>query len=116
MSWLLFVFALEAGIVPTISHGGEVLQWHPLVGYTQLECKAQMLNGHLFIGGTVKTYITWSDPYFSPRFVVYDLGIGMRFGLFEAGYRHRCSHDVVPLSPLIEGGYDELYLRVEVER
>lgn len=128
MNWLIFLFAFEFGVSPQVG----ILAYNETISadsleygvyYTQLEAEAELWE-HLFISGSIRTYILPSGTVnFSPREVVYDFSIGMRWQPFEFGWRHRCFHPIMPYLPTldidvrgIEGGYDEIYLRVEVKR
>lgn len=115
MKLLVLLFAIEAGIVPRFTYPGVGAELWQL-GYVQLETEGQLLNNHLFIGGSVKTFITPTDHLtFSPRFAEYDFSAGIRFGLFEAGLRHRCTHNIEASMPILIG-YDEIYLRISNEK
>lgn len=129
MTWLALLFAFEVGMTPQVG----MLAYNETISadaieygiyYTQLEAEMQFWQ-LLFIGGAVRTYIVPgnSDYTFSPRYSSYDFTAGLRYKMLELGWRHRCFHPMMPYMPIldvdvrgIEGWYDELYLRVEVER
>ena len=128
MTWLALFFAFEMGVVPQVGiiaypepFEHDVIEWGVL--YTQLEMEA-LLFGHVFLGGSVRTYVLPTEGIdFSPRSSVYDFHAGLRWRMLEAGWRHRCFHPMMPYLPVldvelhgVEGGYDELYVRIEVER
>jgi hypothetical protein len=126
MNWLALFFALELGIIPQgylQTYYNETLSNYELSGngYIMLETEAQLL-GFVFIGGNVKTYINkyTANTSFSPVNAEYAVKVGMRFDFIELGFRHYCTHPVVPwlyhrnVSPQWEGAYDEIYLRLEV--
>ncbi len=126
MNWLVFMFALEFGLVPQAG----VLMYEPeevlfMEGalYTELEAEVLLFNV-LFAGGGVRTYIMPSDKNytFSPNTTVYDFGAGLRLkkDTLEIGWRHRCFHPTIPYLPIfgqeikgMEGSYDEIYFRIE---
>ena len=128
MTWLTLFFALEIGVTPQV---GLVSYTEPIeydnldwgVFYTELDAEVQLFR-YLFAGGTMRTYMVPSEGInFSPRYNVYDLRAELRWQVLEAGWRHRCFHPMITYQPLldveiqgIEGGYDEVYLRVEVKR
>ena len=123
MTWLVFLFAFEAGIAPNIEAINynqpmecDIIEWG--VFYTDLSCEV-VLWDTLFAGGGVRTYVVPSHGiHFSPRNSVFDFTAGLQWRMLEVGWRHRCFHPMMPYSPIlevhgIEGGYDELYFRIE---
>lgn len=126
MDWLVFLFALELGWSPQLG----VLQYEPYqavyaedIMYTELQAELEFF-GFLFAGGGVKTYITPSGKFnFAPNTTIYDFKAGLRLSIFEVGWRHRCFHPTFPYQPIfnqeltgLEGGYDEVYLRISNHR
>lgn len=128
MSWLALFFALEVGFLP-MGFIGTYFKETPIgvdlqgSGYVDIDLEFALFQ-YAFIGGGVKTYIyRYSNSrYFSPATVEYDFRAGLRFEPLELGFRHYCAHPVVPwvyfreISPQWEGGYEELYLRLEVSK
>ena len=128
MTWLTLFFALEIGITPQISlvsYSPEV-EWDMLrwgVFYTELDAEIQLFR-YIFAGGMMRTYMVPAEGInFSPRYNIYDFRAGLRWQMLEVGWRHRCFHPMIAYQPLlnveiqgIEGAYDEIYFRVEVER
>ena len=128
MTWLAFWAALELGFLPS----GTMLMYEPSVayrdlagqGYVQFEAEVLLLE-HVFAGGSVKTFLfdQARELSFAPTQVLYEFRAGIRIPPLEAGWRHYCTHPVMPYMPvdpggpvLWEGSYDELYLRFETRR
>lgn len=96
--------------------------------YTELDAEV-LLFEHIFIGGAVTTRSRtarekYGIPYnFSPFTDEYLFKAGIRFGNVEIGFRHLCTHPVIPYinsvrqvnrTPITyEGAYEEIYLRFE---
>lgn len=125
MTWLAFVFALEAGWLP---HGGFVAYEAPEVimvngsFYTVLQAEAVAWD-YLYLAGGMKAMM-WSQKgewTFWPHTMLYNFGAGLRLGPIEVGWRHFCVHPVMPYSIIFdphlkaEGAWDEIFLRVEVK-
>lgn len=126
MSWLAFWAALELGFLPngTMLMYQPSLKYNDLAGqfYTQLDAEAVVFD-RLFVGGAVKTFVfdIEREVSFTPTQSWYSFRAGLRFPPLEAGWRHYCTHPVMPYMPLDPGGpvlwegsYDELYVRLEV--
>ncbi len=127
MSWIALFFALEVGLLPNgfidtyVDEGRTLLIQNS--EYLSLETELTFFN-FLFVGGAVKTYMYRYSGVkdFFPSTVEYDLGLGVRFKSVELGFRHYCTHPIVPwlyrreVSPQWEGSYEELYIRVEVRK
>lgn len=126
MTWLTLFFALELGIIPQgyiNTYYNETLAEMELngTGYVDLETEILLFN-MLFVGGAVKTYIYsyQGSTSFSPVTAEYAFNVGFRFNPVEIGFRHYCTHPVVPwlyhrkISPQWEGAYEEIYLRFEL--
>jgi hypothetical protein len=78
--------------------------------------------GFLFVGGEVKTlmYKTLAGYDFSPERMLYGFNAGVKWGAVELGFRHFCTHPISPYTSypgpaLYEGGYEEVYLRLETK-
>jgi len=84
----------------------------------------------LFINGGINCFFHKKKKKldFFPDCDMYRIAAGIRYEFMEIGYEHFCYHPVFPFSsgrdwndePLInttilEGGYDKLYLKIEVE-
>jgi hypothetical protein len=123
MNWLALVFALEIGILP---NNGWIMYdpFEELLPapefYQQLETRA-VLWDHLFIGGQIRIYdwLTKGELNFWPSHASFLWEGGLSFGMLELGWRHFCTHPIlpyleyIPRGNRIEGGYDEVYLRLE---
>jgi len=121
MNWLLFIFALEAGIIPTdifviyqVSHE----EIHDQSIYIQFEAEIELFK-ILFVGGSIRTY-AWKEIEnisFWPWRDGYLFNAGLRYKILELGFRHYCTHPIIPYQYPAqmnwEGAYEEIYLRVE---
>lgn len=123
MTWLIFIMALEAGIVPEsgwVMREQSYVHPDPLV-YTQFEFEAEAWET-LFVGGSIKT-VAQKAEYgwtFAPNYDRYVFTAGVRAGQLELGWRHMCMHPVFayigqrPRETVdLEGAYDEFYIRIE---
>jgi hypothetical protein len=126
MNWLALAFALELGWLPK----GDFLMHDPsasitLAGtfYVDMEVRATAF-GFLFVGGEVKTFVwKYADGgyYFTPERMLYQFNAGISRGPVEVGFRHFCIHPVQAFllswdgPARWEGGYEEVYLRLEVK-
>jgi len=121
MDWIVFLFALELGIVPT---SGFVMYDTPSetvfeqAGYVQLETRIELFK-YLFLGGSIRTYV-WKDREgvsFWPWRDGYMFNAGLRYKQMELGFRHYCTHPVIPYRYPAkmnwEGAYEEVYFRIE---
>jgi hypothetical protein len=80
---------------------------------TTMGVEAQLVNNHLFLGGTVETWeASLNDGFFSPWESLYVFNAGFRWGGLEIGYRHECDHPTFSSSSL--PGFcvvsDEIYI------
>jgi hypothetical protein len=80
---------------------------------TTLGVEAQLIDNHIFLGGTVETWETsLNDGYFSPWESLYVFNAGIRWGGLEIGYKHECDHPTFSSSSL--PGFcvvsDEIYI------
>jgi hypothetical protein len=124
MSWLVFVFVLEAGLLP---HYGFVM-YEPdpaaviqdLSFYTQLEASVEAYG--FYIGGGMRCYFwkTRDDYDFSPFQMTFRFDAGWRNEWLNVGFRHYCLHPVMPWMPFVgapqqnwEGAYEELFIRID---
>ena len=92
--------------------------------YTELEVEVEIAD-MLFAGGSVKTRMWDSDGSwtFYPFNDEYIFNAGLRFDPVEVGFRHLCTHPVIPYisatAPDVinyEGSYDEFYIRFEIRK
>ena len=125
MTWLAFIFALEAGWLPS---GGFALYEAPAVvdvtGSFYVDMQAEGIAWkHLYLQGGMKAMM-WSQPddwTFWPHTMLYNIGAGLRWGPLDLGWRHYCVHPVTPYAILYdpqlraEGSWDEVFLRVQVK-
>lgn len=137
MTWLALAFALEIGFVPrggvmAFEREPQVFEYAgsyyypisvesvrlPLMFYTDLNIEL-ILFGWMFAGGGIKVPIAWDKETwtFNPRATYYDFRAGVRFGMFELFWRHRCNHPqwtyAYAYLPSVwqEGAYDEIAIR-----
>jgi hypothetical protein len=129
MNWLILVAALELGVAPVdqmIMYGppDDIFSASPII-YTQLEARVMMFDV-LFVGGSVQTQTWWDgEGSFWPFRAAYLFEAGLRHKWLEIGFRHYCTHPVMPLQPLWvdpptqetrwEGGYEQIYIRLETK-
>ena len=123
MQWLVFIFALEAGFVPTnnwVMHETDYYMQEQNQYYVEFAIEAELFE-YAFVGGTVKTRMYDGAKYFSPFTDEYMFNAGLRFDMLELGFRHFCTHPVIPYIQSngadinYEGGYEEIYFRIEVK-
>lgn len=137
MTWVVFCFALELGIIPNgifllydrqpIEYINEspyqlttvdVLDFSYSI-YTDFQFEAIILD-YIFIGGGVRVVMLPTNNYtFDPHASYYNFVFGGRIGPLEVFWRHYCIHpqmvymyDYVPLDGW-EGAYDEIGLKIE---
>jgi hypothetical protein len=128
MTWLALFFALELGYLPggvVETYYFEKPEWMELQGsfFTEFEAEAELF-GVGFIGGELKTYMNKYavNKSFKPLAAEYAFYAGLRWSALELGFRHYCTHPVVPwmyyqdVTPQWESWYEEIYLRLEVEK
>ena len=122
MTWLAFAFALELGVQPF----GTLRAYEPLVPaanewtfYQKAEARVYLWD-LLFAEGQVEIY-DWRDRDLSfwPDRAGFEVGAGLRWKILEIGFRHYCTHPIIPRFSIPasnwrwEGGYEEIYLRLE---
>jgi hypothetical protein len=119
---------LEGGMIPISSwyFYEEPVPKHvtfPVPIYTELSAEAIFCE-HLFVGGSARTDMFTKEDGFSPHWLLWEFWAGIRFSVIEVGFRHSCSHPFQgyiwtpanrDFQPLLEGAYEEVYLRVTVE-
>ena len=126
MNWLVLLFAFEVGMVPNNGWVMQEFDYHLQEQnqyYTEFEFEAEAWDT-LFVGGKIKTRMydspdSWTYKPFTDE---YTFNAGLRFDFLEIGFRHLCTHPVIPYIRSsgakinYEGAYDELYFRIEVKR
>lgn len=121
MSWLALAFALELGVLPMngwVMYDPPALVFEAPEFYQQLEARA-ILWDHLFAGGKVRIY-DWmrEDGGFWPSQGAFTFEAGLSFRGLELGFRHYCTHPILPYLEYVpagvkwEGAYQEIYLRL----
>jgi len=119
---LTFAFFLELGYLP--SNSLTVYNPPARVDYEHTfyaDLGYELSYADLFyIGGGFKVY-SWPislGSYF-PFFIDCRFNCGIRFSIFDIGYRHQCSHPVIPYFSLdqansihLDASYDELFIRI----
>jgi len=127
MSWLVVLFALEFGAVT--QNGWWLYEDdHAVIApgpsyYTELDSELWAYDT-LFVRSRLRTEIDFKRiNSWSPYWVTYDLSLGVRFDLVEIGFRHLCTHPIQPYatvvgvrSPVLEGAFEEVYLRIGARR
>ncbi len=120
MNWIIFFFALEIGWLPIDSlkmYEQPMSYQSNQSGYIQFESEVELFK-HLFVGGSIRTYISKNkNSYdFWPTRDGYMFYTGLRYDILEIGFRHYCTHPVVPwdyqFNPIWEGAYEEIYFRI----
>jgi len=124
MNWLMFLFALELGWLPSGSfvmyeRGPESVYMGGSF-FTDLEAGFLLFN-HFYIGGGIKTIMFRSAKglIFDPQAVDYKFEYGLRFGIVDIFFRHHCIHPIMTYmywynAELIwEGWYNEIGIRIE---
>lgn len=123
MTWLVLAAALEVGWMPMcdfLMHDPPAYVVTTDAFYVDMEARATAW-GFLFVGGEVKTFMWKSTPGydFSPERMLYQFNAGLTWGPLELGFRHYCTHPIMPYlwswpgQAKWEGAYEELYLRVD---
>ena len=137
MNWLVFLFALEVGIIPQgnfvmYDRQPEVFYYeghyyYPVsVEANQLACSFYadlavefQIVEIFYVGGSVRIPMDWAGGSFSPHATYYDFQAGARFGPVDVFWHHACRHpqmtymyDYTTLKGW-EGAYDELGIKVE---
>jgi hypothetical protein len=125
MNTLLFIFALEAGVLPNY----EFVIYQPDLDYveadysfyTSLEITAELYG--FYLGGAMKCYM-WRNTgrlNFHPYQMTYRFDAGWRNDWLTLGFRHYCIHPVIPLAGVMlpeqnwEEAFEELFIRVDLK-
>ena len=121
---IILMFFLELGYLPTIT----------ATEYDHVKYYADTRHGYyvelgidaewrgLFIGGSaiIDMFKKKEGIQFWPISLCSEFGLGYRRGIFEAGYRHMCTHPVVPYFGMDRPGIlrdqasNQLYVRITV--
>ena len=120
MSWLVFIFALEAGLIPSdhfVMYEIPTEYVYSQSFYLQMDVEAELFD-LFFIGGSIRSYV-WKSregPSFWPFRDGYLFKVGLRKKPFELGFRHYCTHPVIPSQYPAqmnwEGAHEEIYFRI----
>jgi hypothetical protein len=120
---LLFFYSLEIGYMPS---GTFVMYEMPWEGhyatydfYTDFEAIVQMHG--FYAGGGVRTDIWKWDKidHFWPHSATYRFLVGFQWSNIDIGWRHFCTHPVIPQlpiwnqSPIWESMYNEIFIKIE---
>lgn len=121
MNWLVFVFALECGMLPNTSF----IMYQPnpeyvmneIGFYTDLSASVEVKG--FYIGGGMHNYFwkTIKGISFWPYQMTFLFNAGWRNDYVDVGFRHYCMHPVIPYAGLVkpqqnwEGGYQELFIK-----
>lgn len=128
MTWLVFIFALEAGFQSTSElmftapgwDGGSLQAGYQLESpYVQLEAAGELFD-FLRVGGSAQVYfadtVSWQYAPYDARFVFF---IRASLAGFTIGFSHLCIHplqaDGRPEVGFLLGGGNRIYLRYEAE-
>ena len=126
MNWIILSFIIEIGFMPmgdAILYDSEYNQIYYLQNlqfYTDFNTRLLLFN-HVFIDGQLRTsmYKSRNSPItFGPVKSSYLVGLGLSFGILELGFRHYCTHPIVPMLlindgiSIWEGVYQEIYIRI----
>ncbi len=123
MSWLVFVFALECGLLPNTGFNMYQPDLESVSGavgfYTALSASVEYFG--FYVGGGMRNYF-WKDRgkiSYWPYQMTFLFDAGWRNDFLDIGFRHYCMHPVVPFLAIIgtppqnwECSYDELFVRV----
>jgi len=121
MNWLFFIFALEAGFFPNASfvmYEMPVEEVFDLGMYVQIEAEVLFFD-LFFVGGSIRTYVWKKEEGISfwPWRDGFMFNAGLRYKILELGFRHYCTHPVIPYQYPAqmnwEGAYEEIYFRIE---
>jgi hypothetical protein len=115
MTWLVLAYFLSFGTLNYVA-GPDTTPWvqSPANSYqTTLGVEAQMINNHLFAGGTVGTWESSDGNLFAPWESLYTFNAGFRYAGFELGYMHECDHVTLSVGDPMLGlpsNKDEFYV------
>ena len=109
MTWLVFLYFLECGMVPYENPPLETPQ--QMSYYTAFDAEI-LIAKYVFFGGSTRCLFT-SVPHvwrFRPEVMEYSFRAGIIVEPLEIGWRHQCNHRRIYLNSM--GGYSEFYIRI----
>jgi hypothetical protein len=124
MTWLALAFWLELGFTPFDQFNMYIPTDSFLVieqqYYAEFNVEVTAWNS-LFVGGDVRIYAWRNEDHFigfNPNRGAFLIFAGLRLNPFEIGFRHYCTHPIIPFIPrepagiIWEGSYEEVYIRI----
>lgn len=126
MNWLILLYFIELGYSPfyqslnILPSDYEFIR-NENVYYIHFDVEVVLFD-HIFIGGSIKTFIQpdATGYEFFPIENDYLFKAGLRFKNIEAGFRYQCNHPGdsagVQSQGKSYGGFEELYIRLEVKK
>ena len=125
MNWLILLYFIELGYSPFYQSANVLTDQYQFIRneniyYIDLDAEVLIIN-HLFIGGSIKTYIQPNDidNEYIPIEADYQFRTGLRFNNIEVGFRHFCLHPVLSIGMDLYNksysGYEEYYIRISSE-
>lgn len=128
MSWLIILLSFQISIAnENLNYGISYYDYETLDLTNSINVDFNIdskLFNFIFIRGGIDTTVNKviGRLNFSPDHDYYDFSAGVFYKGFELGYKHVCYHPIFPYNQseeyeltLLEGGYDQLYLKVEAE-
>ena len=126
MDIIALLFLVEVGILPNnawLMYENQVVRPDALQYYTRLHAEIELAEV-FFIGGAVTTRME-ADQLQPGSFYPYTdeflFTLGFRWGVMEVGFRHLCTHPIIPYiavsNPEVityEGSYEEVYVRFKL--
>lgn len=119
MEIFTLLFLLEIGIIPRenfVIYETPEYVFDQAV-YIQMECELE-ITPYFFLGGSIRTY-AWKEKEgisFWPWRDGYMFNAGLRYKIFEFGFRHYCTHPIIPYQYPArlnwEGAYEEIYFKI----
>jgi len=124
MNWLVFVFALETGMLPNYGFVMYEPDFQAVFAkhsfYTYMEASVETYG--FYVGGAMRCYFwkTTNGYDFSPYQMTFRFDAGWRNKWLEIGFRHYCMHPVMPWITNYdtpqqnwEGSYEKIFVRFE---
>jgi hypothetical protein len=129
MTWLAFVFALEAGIIPQnsfVMYQYQMLPEYKMneqrnsgpIYFTDLQAELIFFEPlSLFVGGRVRFQMSPFFGTFNPESIFYEFITGIRYKGIELYYLHACQHPQMTsywqykVLAGWEGAYDEIGIK-----
>lgn len=89
--------------------------------YTEIGGKVYLLK-YVYLGGSSICYMypVYNTINFFPTYMSFQVDAGFTFDKIEIGYKHRCSHPMVPslyfIEPLsyVDSSYDKVFVRYSI--